>query len=99
MRAPTNQPRPATPHLRRIASCITQIKAQGPSRTCDESKEEEGGEAHQGWPAATAESVNLEVVVGALVKGTLTVTTRPTVYSTTVRVSPAIEIEYLGLRV
>jgi len=43
--------------------------------------------------------VNLEVVVGALVKGTLTVTTRPTVYSTTVRVSPAIEIEYLGLRV
>jgi len=24
-----------------IDSCITQLKAQGPSRTCDESKEEE----------------------------------------------------------
>ena len=32
--------------MRRIASCITQLKAQGPSRTCNESKEEEnvGGE-------------------------------------------------------
>ena len=28
-------------HLRRIDSCITQLKAQGPSRTCNESKEEE----------------------------------------------------------
>jgi len=28
-------------YLRRIDSCITQIKAQGPSRTCNESKEEE----------------------------------------------------------
>ena len=28
-------------YLRLIASCITQLKAQGPSRTCDESKEEE----------------------------------------------------------
>ena len=27
-------------YLRRIDSCITQLKAQGPSRTCDESKEE-----------------------------------------------------------
>jgi len=27
--------------LRRIDSCITQLKAQGPSRTCNESKEEE----------------------------------------------------------
>ena len=27
--------------LRRVDSCITQLKAQGPSRTCDESKEEE----------------------------------------------------------
>ena len=27
--------------LRLIDSCITQLKAQGPSRTCDESKEEE----------------------------------------------------------
>jgi len=28
-------------YLRLIDSCITQIKAQGPSRTCSESKEEE----------------------------------------------------------
>jgi len=29
-------------YLIRIDSCITQLKAQGPSRTCNESKEEEG---------------------------------------------------------
>jgi len=28
-------------YLRRIDSCITQRKAQGPSRTCTESKDEE----------------------------------------------------------
>jgi len=28
-------------YLRLIDPCITQIKAQGPSRTCNESKEEE----------------------------------------------------------
>ena len=28
-------------YLRRIDSCITQLKAQGPARTCNESKEEE----------------------------------------------------------
>jgi len=28
-------------YLRLIDSCITQLKAQGPSRTCDESKEED----------------------------------------------------------
>jgi len=28
-------------YLRRIDFCITQLKAQGPSRTCNESKEEE----------------------------------------------------------
>jgi len=28
-------------YLRRIDSCITQLKAEGPSRTCNESKEEE----------------------------------------------------------
>ena len=28
-------------YLRPIDSCIPQIQAQGPSRTCDESKEEE----------------------------------------------------------
>ena len=31
--------------MRRIDSCITQLKAQGPSRTCTESKEEEEEEA------------------------------------------------------
>jgi len=30
-------------YLRLIDSCITQLKAQGPSRTCNESKEEEEG--------------------------------------------------------
>jgi len=35
-------------YLRRIDSCITQLKARGPSRTCNESKEEEvQGGAHQ----------------------------------------------------
>jgi len=36
--------------LRLIDSCITQLKAQGPSRTCNESKEEEevGGVAPDG---------------------------------------------------
>ena len=29
-------------YLRRIDSCITQLKAEGPSRTCNESKEEAG---------------------------------------------------------
>jgi len=29
-------------YLRLIDSCITQLKAQGPSRTCNGSKEEEG---------------------------------------------------------
>ena len=28
-------------YLRLIDSCITQLKAQGPARTCNESKEEE----------------------------------------------------------
>jgi len=31
-------------YLRLIDFCITQLKAQGPSRTCNESKEEEEGE-------------------------------------------------------
>ena len=30
-------------YLRFIDSCITQLKAQGPARTCNESKEEEEG--------------------------------------------------------
>ena len=32
-------------YLRLIDSCITQLGAQGPSRTCNESKEEEEGAA------------------------------------------------------
>jgi len=32
-------------YLRLIDSCITQIKAQGPCRACNESKEEEEGRA------------------------------------------------------
>ena len=28
-------------YFRRMDSCVTQLKAQGPSRTCNESKEEE----------------------------------------------------------
>ena len=34
-------------YLRLIDSCITQLKAQGPSRTCNESKEEEEEAYHQ----------------------------------------------------
>ena len=33
-------------YLRRIDSCITQLKAQGPSRTCNDSKEEEEDLVH-----------------------------------------------------
>ena len=39
-------------YLRRIDSCITQLKAQGPSRTCNDSKEEEEEEVSRlylGW--------------------------------------------------
>ena len=34
-------------HLRLIESCTTQLEAQGPSRTCNESKEDE--EDHRRW--------------------------------------------------
>ena len=37
--------------LRLIDSCITQLKAQGPSRTCNESKEEEEEGATRTWNA------------------------------------------------
>ena len=45
-------------YLRLIDSCITQLKAQGPSRTCNESKEEEEAgtnraEAHSLWRRET----------------------------------------------
>jgi len=32
-------------YLRLIDLCITQLKAQGPSRTCNESKEDKPGQA------------------------------------------------------
>jgi len=38
---PHHSPRNSLSYLRLIDSCITQLKAQGPSRTCNESKEEE----------------------------------------------------------
>jgi len=40
---PQSHPQPckAGSYLRLIDSCFTQVKAQGPSRTCNESKEEE----------------------------------------------------------
>ena len=44
-------------YLRLIDSCITQIKAQGPSRTCDESKEEDerrGGRSRPRRPRASS---------------------------------------------
>jgi len=53
-------------HLRRIDSCITQLKAQGHSRTCDESKEEEEGLGHREicgrkcWTAQEVRSVMAE---------------------------------------
>ena len=40
--------------LRLIDSCITQLKAQGPSRTCNESKEEEEEEEGGGVAASRA---------------------------------------------
>ena len=39
-------------YLRLIDSCITQLKAQGPSRTCNESKEEEEEEEVEGVGSA-----------------------------------------------
>jgi len=38
---PVNHPHEAGSYLRLIDSCITQLQAQGPSRTCNESKGEE----------------------------------------------------------
>ena len=40
-RISTCSPAMAGSYLRLIDCCITRLKAQGPSRTCDESKEEE----------------------------------------------------------
>jgi len=38
-----------TLYLRLMDSCITQLKAQGPSRTCNESKEEEEAPCTSAW--------------------------------------------------
>ena len=48
--------------MRRIDSCVTQRKAQGPSRTCNDSKEEdeeeeEEEEEEEDLPDAAAEAV------------------------------------------
>ena len=43
-------------YLRLIDSCITQLKAQGPSRTCNESKEEE---VSTRWSTTLSSKVNL----------------------------------------
>ena len=40
--------------LRLMDSCVTQRKAQGPSRTCDESKEEEEEDVISGASAVSA---------------------------------------------
>ena len=46
-------------YLRLIDSCITQLKAQGPARTCNESKEEEDGQPARGaWPDAASFLIN-----------------------------------------
>ena len=53
-------------YLRLIDSCITQFKAQGPARTCNESKEEdEEEEENVEYPASTlwmlAEASNFDL--------------------------------------
>ena len=49
-------------YLRLIDSCITQLKAQGPSRTCNESKEEEeeGIDAAPHQPSEQVQTVFVE---------------------------------------
>ena len=52
--------------VRLIDSCITQLKAQGPSRTCNEGKEEELGGAGMademdGWMGVRVWSVRFRV--------------------------------------
>ena len=55
-------------YLRLIDSCITQLKAQGPSRTCNECKEEVSGSHHRHdrrlvhpWGRLIPENLLLEV--------------------------------------
>jgi len=51
-------------YLRLIDSCITQLKAQGPSRTCNESKEEEELPDFEVEPAEGEEHVDLVQSLG-----------------------------------
>ena len=57
---------PAGSYLRLTDSCITQLKAQGPSRTCNESQEEE--EEERGGTATivkvTLSDTRVEVTLG-----------------------------------
>jgi len=55
-------------YLRLIDSCITQLKAQGPSRTCNESKEEEEGFLGV-WECSNREGSRLACNVGASTTG------------------------------
>ena len=64
MQSEPQTPSEAGSYLRLIDSCITQLKARGPSRTCNESKEEEEEEPQtlnpeaepRRWPSASARS-------------------------------------------
>ena len=52
-------------YLRLIDFCITQLKAQGPSRTCNESKEEEGRTTGPGrGPAFLIPALSLFITLG-----------------------------------
>ena len=51
-------------YVRLVDSCITQLKAQGPSRTCDESKEEEDARQGRGQDATCCQSVRREMEGG-----------------------------------
>ena len=61
--------------MRPIDSCITQPKAQGPSRTCNESKEEEEEEEEEGFYQAresNASHINNVLINGSLLTKIIT---------------------------
>jgi len=53
-------------YLRPIDSCITQLKAQGPSRTCNESKEEVFALSGSGIKKRKVHTLRIGVGVGVL---------------------------------
>ena len=55
-------------YLRLIDSCIAQLKAQRPSRTCSDSKEEEEEEENAEEEEAEAEEEGLRVVMQVYIK-------------------------------